>query len=163
MEGRVGAGRGDEAGFTLVESLIAIVILAVGLVGVANLFLVGATSNSMANLGTASAAQAQEAMEKLKTVPFQDLVPGGSLDVDTVNYFQTKTIPGVGVIRTRWTIADLGVGGANTYYIVVLSEPLAGGLARPHTSVGVIPAVGPAGSLFSTFRACTTKGCPCCP
>src|SRR5204863_2278147 len=41
--------RGSEAGFTLVEALVAIVILVFGLIAVTNLMLVAASSNSVAN------------------------------------------------------------------------------------------------------------------
>jgi hypothetical protein len=87
--------RHGEAGFTLVEALVAILVLVVGLMGIANLFALAASSNSVANHGTAAVAEATETMERLKTIPFMQLlaccsrqpqnppvcvVPGGCLD-----------------------------------------------------------------------------------
>ena len=47
--------RGAEAGFTLVEALVAVVVLVFGLMAVTNLLLVAASSNSVANQSTAGA------------------------------------------------------------------------------------------------------------
>ena len=49
-ESQPGAG---EAGFTLIEALVAMVVLTFGLMAVTNLMLVAASSNTVANQGTA--------------------------------------------------------------------------------------------------------------
>jgi prepilin-type N-terminal cleavage/methylation domain-containing protein len=157
-----------EAGFTLVETLVAVVILAFGLVAVTNLFIVGASSNQVANLGTAAAAQASQTLEKLKTLDFCTLAPGGSLTADlgaanatpevlvggVLTYHSLRTeppppaVPGVGAIATRWIIVDVTSGNTPTRFITVESRvdgPFGGGLSH---------------AQFSTFRACTSNGCP---
>ena len=53
--------RRTEAGFTLIEALVAIIILSFGLIAVTNLMLVAASSNTVANQGTAAAAIATRA------------------------------------------------------------------------------------------------------
>jgi type II secretory pathway pseudopilin PulG len=63
----------SEAGFTLIEALVSMVILSFGLIAVTNLFLVGGTSNKAANHGTAATAEAVEVMERLKAIPFMTL------------------------------------------------------------------------------------------
>ena len=111
-----------ESGFTLVEVLIAMVILAFGLIAVANLMVVAGSSNSLANHTTAAATEATEVLERLKAVPFLTLTAGGDLVADagnalncdatnnatecavTGNYNQMRNIPGVGWIKTRWLI-----------------------------------------------------------
>ena len=150
----------SEAGFTLIEVLIAIIVLVFGLIGITNLFVVATASNQIGNLTTAAAAKSSEALEELKSLPFTTLVAGGSLtadlpstnataDVSVGTYNMEETLPGVGLVKTRWVITDLGVVAPTpVYYITVRSEvrgSFGGQLSRAE---------------YSTFRACTTPGCP---
>ena len=171
-----------QAGFTLVEALVAIVVLVFGLIAVTNLFVVGGTSNQAASHSTAATTQATEVLEALKAIPFNQLVCGGQLIgggdppppapcqpdcvnspddcpsacvvPGTFNYY--RDVPGVGTILTTWTIADSGGAGPPVRYLVVQSESTA-------------PLVGMRRSqaLSTTFRSCTTTGCtdpnPLCP
>src|SRR5512135_3547346 len=66
---------GGEAGFTLVEALVAIVVLVFGLMAVTNLMLVAASSNSVANQGTAAVASAIRAMDMIKAESWNILQP----------------------------------------------------------------------------------------
>ena len=135
-----------EAGFTLVEALCAIVILAFGLIAVANLLLVASTSNTTANLSTAATTLAVQQLEVLKAVPFDDpgglLVAGGDLESDQGGYFTDPPaeIPGVGQIRVRWSIVDVD---PQTKFISVRAESTAlliGARSRAE---------------FTVFRSCT--------
>jgi type II secretory pathway pseudopilin PulG len=135
-----------EAGFTLVEALCAIVILAFGLIAVANLLLVASTSNTTANLSTAATTLAVQQLEVLKGVPFNDpgglLVAGGDLESDQGGYFTDPPaeIPGVGQIRVRWSIVDVD---PQTKFITVRAESTAlliGARSRAE---------------FTVFRSCT--------
>lgn len=174
-------GRGSEAGFTLVEALTAIVILVFGLMAVTNLLLVAASSNSVANQGTAATASASQAMDFLKTTPFNTLAPlsspggpgtGGAF-ISPVNaatasvacsgataasYACYDDIPGVGRIVTQWQIVA-PPGTARALFIRVRTEPtatIAGARAR---------------SEFTFIRTCTDSttattgpaGCPTPP
>lgn len=139
----------SQAGFTLIEALVAIVILIFGLVAVTNLFVVAASSNTVGNHGTASATAASETLEDLKAEPFRSalLAPGGSLAANVPNYFREDDISGVGIIRSRWQVTQVD---GQTLFIRVRSEstsPLAGRRARAE---------------FTTFRSCTAvaAGCP---
>ena len=111
----------SDAGFTLVEALIAIVVLVFGLIAITNLMIVAASSNAVANQSTAAAAIATQQLEELKRAPFSDtaLVAGGSLSSDSTGYFSDTSVDGVGTIHTRWTIADVD---ATTKFITVQSE-----------------------------------------
>ena len=128
--------RAGEGGFTLIEALIAMVILVVGLVAISQLMAVSAGSNSIANRGTAAAAAASQEMERLTTIPFGNLLPGGNLDANATGFFREPDIPGAGTIRTRWSIQPAG----NLLFITVRSESpnLFGALTRAE---------------FTTFRA----------
>jgi prepilin-type N-terminal cleavage/methylation domain-containing protein len=144
--------RRGEAGFTLVETLVAIVILVFGLMAVSNLMLVAATSNSVANQGTAAAAAASETLEALKQVPFSALVDGGSLTADTsaggVDFFRRDQIKGVGPIHTRWVVTTVPTD-AQVKFITVQSEGT-GPMVRGRTR-----------TVYTTFRSCTAvaQGC----
>jgi type II secretory pathway pseudopilin PulG len=158
-----------EAGFTLVEAMCAIVILAFGLIAIANLMVVAASSNTVANQSTAATTMASQRLEILKSIPFTDppgsqifnpaLAPGGDLDGDdaTLPAFTALTdVPGVGQIRVQWRITgvpDPLDAVVRTLFIEVRAEgtgALTGARSRAE---------------FTTFRSCTDSeptglGCP---
>jgi type II secretory pathway pseudopilin PulG len=157
----------SEAGFTLIEALVAVLVLVVGIQGVANLMVVASTSNSVANHSSAATAQATETLERLKALRFDQLVPGGNLDADVpgpcngnsggcfpgvppaplTNYSMFRDVPGVGQIRTRWLVRQAQTA-ATMMQITVRSEsvaPLMGVRSRAE---------------FTTYRSCTAAGCP---
>lgn len=138
--------RNAQAGFTLVEALCAVVILSFGLMAVANLMIVAASSNSVANQSSAATALATAQLEQLKSVPFHLLPdPGaggtlGNLDADDAGFSNFQTVPGVGDVRIRWTVT--GIDG-QARFIVVRAEgtgALSGARSRAE---------------FTTFRTCT--------
>lgn len=139
--------RDGQAGFTLVETLVAIVVLVFGLIAVTNLLLVGATNNSVANQSTAATAVASQTMDTLKARPFRLLATGGSLTADVTDFSDNVPIEGVGFINVRWQIAD---PEPQLRFISVQAEGV-GPLVRVRSRV-----------LLTTFRSCTaeTAGCP---
>jgi type II secretory pathway pseudopilin PulG len=173
-------GRRGEAGFTLVETLVAIVVLVFGLMAVTNLLLVAASANTVANQSSAATASATHVMDLLRSTPWADLtglpagtpVAGGDLDNDTTSPSpdcRTLTtplagvfncddhIPGVGTIKTRWTFTP-GGGTLRLIQITVRSEGL-GALAGARSR-----------ATFTTYRTCTQStpaSCgvlgACCP
>jgi prepilin-type N-terminal cleavage/methylation domain-containing protein len=141
-----------EAGFTLVEALVAMVILSVGLMAVTNLMLVAASSNTVANQGTAAAAVASQRLEMLKQIPFgtKPFDAGGtvgSVTEDKPDFTWDDAVPGVGTIHTRWQVTSLN---NRTYFITVRSEGL-GALTGARSR-----------AEFTTVRSCaaTALGCP---
>jgi prepilin-type N-terminal cleavage/methylation domain-containing protein len=142
--------RDGEAGFTLIETLVAIVVLVFGLIAVTNLLLVGATNNSVANQGTAATAVATQQMEILKAQRFAGLVPGGDLAADAPGYFATPVVEGVGVINVRWTIV-MPADEPQLRMITVQAEGM-GPMVRMRSRV-----------QLTTIRSCTAavdQGCP---
>ena len=145
----------SEAGFTIIEALIAMVILVFGLVAITNLLIVGASSNSAANLSTSATARASEQLELLKATPFTSLTVGGDVTADATGYFRDDTTdplaPNVPLvpIKTRWQISAVS-GDNQTRFIHVVSEPM-GGFLRSRARAD-----------FTTFRSCTNTlgGCP---
>jgi prepilin-type N-terminal cleavage/methylation domain-containing protein len=131
--------RPADAGFTLVEVLVAIVVLVFGLIAVTNLLLVGASNNTAANLGTAATAAAAQRMETLKAVAFNDLAPGTGTEV--------VDMPRTAPIQVSWTIDRRSL---QLYFITVTAE-------------GIGPMVAARSrSTLTSFRSCTaeTAGCP---
>jgi type II secretory pathway pseudopilin PulG len=148
----------SESGFSLVEALIATVILMFGLMAVTNLFVVATASHTSAKVNTAAAAQAAEVMERLRSIRFSALQPGGSLDADRGsaagcedgpdqdcvvpgNFNMRRYVPGVGPIKTRWLLPEMDTPQP-TCFIVVQSEG-ENTLLRARTRV-----------QFTTFRTC---------
>jgi len=158
-----------ESGFTLVEALVAMVILAFGLIAVTNLFVVAASSNQIGNISTATAAEASEVLERLKSVSFCALTPGGDLasDAGTANpaptpptqpdifksgaltYHMYRSLPGVGMLRTRWTITNLDPGPADSPTRFITAESQVAGIFGGQISR----------AQFTTLRTCTGNGC----
>ena len=144
--------RQTNQGFTLVEALMAIIVLSFGLISIANLMLVATSSNTVANRSGAATMLAAQQMEVLRSTRFGALTvsPTDSLDVDQPGFFTDPPVivPGVGTVTTRWRIQVLA--NANSYFIQVRSEPqgFRGRWARAE---------------FTTVRSCvsgTTAGCP---
>jgi len=162
-------GPGAEAGFTLVEALVAVVVLVFGLMAVTNLLLVAASSNSVANQSTAAVASATRAMDMLRATTYDALddTPGGiTFDpgdggkdcTDPTLVFNewhcNEDVRGVGTVHTHWWVT--ANADARLLHIRVRSEgtgALAGARSRAE---------------FTTFRSCTnsdpaTGGCPEAP
>jgi prepilin-type N-terminal cleavage/methylation domain-containing protein len=133
-------GRRQQPGFTLIEAMIAVVVLVFGLVAISQLFMVAAASNGTANRATAAAAEASQQMERLMAVPFDHLTDGGGVDGAAGgcggNIIQ-KDVPGAGPIWTCWRIAAVN---GDLRFIQVRSQ-----------AVGLFPALTRA--EFSTFRS----------
>jgi prepilin-type N-terminal cleavage/methylation domain-containing protein len=170
------ASRG-EAGFTLVEVLIAIVILVFGLVAVTNLLVVAGSSSMAANAGTAVAALASQEMENLKALPFSDPgmnntgVPQGTIPAPGQSITAILPVPGYSQMNVQVP------GAAGSVDVVWRITPVVGQLQLKHIEL-VAEARGPlmgarTQARFTTFRSCTgpimnAGACPagrapCCP
>ena len=114
----------SQEGFSLIEVMIAIVILTVGLLSLAQMMVVATNANAVAGRMTASAALAKQQLELLKAAPFYTnpanpsigsmnplLAAGGDLDSNDAGYFQLYDAdgqpvdPGQGALFVvRWQI-----------------------------------------------------------
>jgi len=82
-------------GFTIIEVVVAIVILAVGLLGVAGTTLLVVRQTTLAELSQDRSAALQTTIERLKTLPFDSLTTGS----DTVGGFNVDWTV---TARNRW-------------------------------------------------------------
>ena len=131
--------RAGEQGFSLIEVLIAILILTVGLLALAQMMMIAANSNALSGRMTASAALAKEQLELLKAAPFYldpanistgsvnpMLQAGGDLDADTAvagqDFFQYYDPDGQPLIPNgpdgasfvvRWQVEQVVQPGGN--------------------------------------------------
>ena len=166
--------RRGEAGFTLVEALVAIIVLVFGLMAVTNLMVVAASSNSVANQSTAAVTSATRVLDMIKATPYMSgpapnhlprVMLGGGMTWDPAttakdcndatlvftDWVCTETVPGVGTIHTQWWVTE--TADPRIVHIRVRSEGqgvLSGARSRAE---------------FTTFRACTNtaEGCPEAP
>lgn len=95
------AGRGS-AGFTLIEVVIALFLLAVGLISTAPLFVYAKQQNAAGGEDTALGAIAMRHLERLHSVDYHFLDPGGDLEAEVDGYLD-ESEPGYLV---RWSIED---------------------------------------------------------
>lgn len=112
--------RTREHGFTLIEVMVSIVILTVGLLSLAQMMVLAASSNTLSGRLTSSSALAKEQLERLKATPFySDLfsltrnvafVDGGDLDSTVAGYVQyydtdgQLATAGAAMFEVRWEI-----------------------------------------------------------
>ena len=116
--------RHPEAGFTLIEVMVSIVILTVGLLSLAQMMVLATNSNSLSGRMTSSAALAKEQLERLKATPFYvdplarvrspALQDGGNLDATAAGYVEYYdrdgqiVLPGAGPIyEVRWQVTTV--------------------------------------------------------
>lgn len=132
-----------EAGFTLIEALIAMIVLAFGLIAVANLLVVATTSNRVAGTATAAANVAQQQLELLRATPYL------TLDAQ-VGATQTavQSVPGAGDVNLEWDVFRADPAGNQLLFIRLRAESVSP-LARARSR-----------AEYTLFRACTNIGCP---
>ena len=120
---RPGSGDRGDAGFSLVEAMVASLVLTVGLVGLLQLLAVTTVMHSDARQATTATLLAQSKLDELmkKNLSTNASVQvGGSITTNVANYFDT---PQAGITR-RWAVSNGPV--ANTRLLTVKVENTGG-------------------------------------
>lgn len=103
----------DKSGFSLIEVIIAISILAIGILTVTSLQVSAIRGNSSANKITAATTLADQRMEALKSTGFLSLANTSWTAAETIGIFsrqwQITTTGNLKQIDVRVTWADMGV------------------------------------------------------
>ena len=162
---RQAAGR--EAGFTLIEVMVAIVILTVGLLSLAQMMVLATNSNTLSGRMTSASALAKEQLERLKAVPFysdpttdtrsDDLLDGGDVEAGGggyVAYYDRDGLPtgaATATFEVRWEITTVPTDAAGLPFEMV------------EIQVRCLPAAGAADQFavigearFTTYRTANT-------
>ena len=103
-EGAAVSGRNGEDGFTLVETLIATVVLTVGLLGIAGLLTATTTAQISARESARSVRLASGKMDELMKLPFSspEVTVGGGLDENVDDYNESPDV----ATTIRWRVED---------------------------------------------------------
>ena len=111
----------NDEGFTLVEVLISMVVLTVGLVGIAALLAITTQMHIGARESARSTRLAQDKFDELMKMDFDadpEVAVGGSLDADEDDHFE-QPMTGVTV---RWVVADGPTDDTRVVTVRVLNE-----------------------------------------
>jgi type II secretory pathway pseudopilin PulG len=116
VEGGLVTSLRSEGGTSLLEVLVALLLIAMGTLAVAPMFVSSMDANAAgADISTLN-SMATARMESLRAAAFHELIPGGSLTTNEVGYSDTSD-PGAVI---RWEIVD-GGGPAGTRTIRLIA------------------------------------------
>jgi Tfp pilus assembly protein PilV len=117
-----------QTGSSLVEVLVAMLLLAIGAVAVMPMFVSSMKQNAASADASSLAAAATTRLELLRNAPAYTLVPGGSLSTDVAGYSDTSDP----TLVVRWVIVDGGgPAGVKTIRAVAIATRQLSG--RPET------------------------------
>ncbi|RLB04963.1 MAG: hypothetical protein DRG83_03640 [Deltaproteobacteria bacterium] len=117
-------------GFTLLEVMIAFVILAIGLLGLAALQIVAVKGNAFSSEMTFASMLAQQKLEELKNIDFDNLTNGS--DVFGDESIEREKSKGV-IYQLNWQISDGPLNDMKTITLEIKWESLRLGKANQST------------------------------
>jgi len=129
---------GDQSGFSLVESLVALFVISMILTGVAQMIGFTMLAHRVSEDLTAATVLAEDMLEQLKNIDYDILAAGGSVAADTAGFFDTPDVDGNGTpdYTRRWQIQDVVSG--KVVSVRVISPLATSGPAKEATMVALI-------------------------
>ena len=119
----------QEKGSSLVEALVAAVIMSTGVVTMGQLLAMATATNQAARGGTVAMIIAEQKLEELRTMPWQDLQPSPSsaIQQNTNGYFDQ-----VGIYTRRWSVESVSTSldGARILQVLVVEPDSGSGAFR---------------------------------
>ena len=118
---------GNESGFTLIELMIAMVVLTLGLVSIVGVSTYVSRANSDSNITSVFATTAQTQIDQLKSATWTiyscdpALQVGGSVTSNTTGYYTTVSGTPAGDLIVRWQVAQ---GGTADYRYLTVNVSL---------------------------------------
>ena len=99
-----------ERGFSLIETLVALFIVTIILLTLAQLMAFGVYVHRGASDLVQTSTLAEEKLEQIRKLTYDNMIPGGSIDVNVAGFFDSPDIDGDGAgdYARRWQIVDLG-------------------------------------------------------
>ncbi len=119
--GTRGARLSGDAGFTLVEVLISMLVLTIGLVGIAAMLAITTQMHLGARESARSTRLAQDKFDELMKLDFDsdpEVAVGGSLDANDDDYFE-EPVTGITV---RWAVVEGPTDDTRVVTVRVLNE-----------------------------------------
>jgi len=132
-----------EAGFSLVEVLVALFMATIVFLMLAQMLGVGIEANRAASDMSRASALASSQLEDLTRSDYAAVATGGSINADINGFFETLDIDGDGVddYRRRWEVADLGTSKRIRVRVQSLLDVI--GPAKQVTYVALLADKGP--------------------
>ena len=110
--------KNSQSGFSLIELLVAIVILAVGLLGLAELQVTAIKVNSQSATATAATAIAQKAIEDVLAMSPDHAM----FDTSDSGTFTPVTVDGGGTYNVSWSVETPFEGVSNLCQVTIVVE-----------------------------------------
>jgi type IV pilus modification protein PilV len=108
----------SQAGFSMIELLVAVVILAVGLLGLAELQVTAIKANSQTNNISAATAIAQKTIERIAAMDPADAI----FNADGTGNFSSVVVDGAGTYNIAWTVDEGFEGVTNLCKVTIVVE-----------------------------------------
>lgn len=152
------AAKNAQSGFSLVELLVAVVILAVGLLGLAELQITAMRGNSKSGSVMSSMAVAQTAIEEIMAVKSQNHYLHDTMLTIAANHVNWPEDPEIAAHRSMLSggVVDVNGDGRNDYSVTFISVPDAAGDDVTRVTVEVV-SLGVMGFGSTTARQVTLK------